>query len=232
MYSIAMTGTDVASRAKHIRFEPLPEDFQAVLDKIKEDGNFTHIVEHKVGKKGEHPHLHCWYMVPDKAITCQALRDRFKKDTFYSERAVRGNGFWSIRAHNDISKWCEYVLKNITVVIHKDTDEFLKQFEKPKNETIEINYETHKKPPRPSMRERFFSHCMDKFTPQIVNGERITASALSHELVHYFEGAVNDFEAVKILRMTHYRLANDEDRSRFVSTLAGRFRSTAFFDTV
>lgn len=91
---------------KHLRFGCY--DTRAWLVEALTAFGVKAIVSHKMGKRGEHPHLHVWW--EGESVTNQTIRNRLKKDDRFI--VMKNQNDWSFRNHDSYETWCDYVTKN------------------------------------------------------------------------------------------------------------------------
>lgn len=101
---------DEPGQQKHLRFKCTEKaELAGILEGFP---GVKAIVLHKMGKSGEHPHLHVWYEA-EKPITNETVRNRLRKyNDFF--KGLSGQNDWSSRNHDNFTAWADYVTRNLS----------------------------------------------------------------------------------------------------------------------
>lgn len=145
---------DPPGGVKHLRFGS-PDH----VSRIKEFPGVKAIVLHKMGKAGEHPHLHVWW--EGDVVTNQTIRNHLKKfdDVF---KSYKSQNDWSFRNHDSWETWAAYVTKNPShevLVSYLDLDEVSKKASLVVPKASVTTYTVTTRVRKPTAEERLMNYC-------------------------------------------------------------------------
>lgn len=145
---------DPPGGVKHLRFGS-PDH----VSLIKGFPGVKAIVLHKMGKTGEHPHLHVWW--EGDVVTNQTIRNHLKKfDAVFM--SYKSQNDWSFRNHDSWEAWAAYVTKNPShevLVPYLDLEEVSKQASLVVPKVSAATYTVTTRVKKPSAEERLMTYC-------------------------------------------------------------------------
>lgn len=224
------TAPDLPGEWKHLRFEPgkgisgnSEEITRQHAEVLTTFPGVKGIVLHLRGQKGEHPHLHVWWVSDiSGGITSDAVRKRLKSfnDVF---KQYHGQRMWSARNHDNYEAWATYVTNNGSHEVIKGDEELLslslqsKQFIATPT-TITSSDKVVRK--RPNAEERLIAFCEAEYEWEKGNVFHIEhprtywVEKSKEAVIEYSNGRVHNNQLLAMTRNVMYVFGDKQVKDR------------------